>query len=137
LINMEIEPFLLASSIIGVLGIRLIRTNCPHCSEPDEPEPALLKLIGEEIPADARFQRGRGCSACMHTGFHGRTALTELLEVNEVFRDSVLLKLPTRQLQRVAIEQGLVTMWQNGVRRAMTGQTTLEEVLRVVTVDQM
>lgn len=137
LINMEIEPFLLASSIIGVLGIRLIRKNCAYCSDAYQPEPALMKLIPPDALPTANFRRGAGCKECLDTGFHGRTAITELLVVDEVFRDAVLQKLPTRQLQQVATQQGMMTMWQNGLNRALAGQTTLEEVLRVVTVEQI
>lgn len=137
LINMEIEPFLLASSIIGVLGIRLIRKNCPHCIETYQPEPSLLKLVPEEVLPAAQFQRSVGCSHCTGTGFIGRTAVTELLAPDEVFRDAVLQKVPTRTLQNVAIQQGMQTMWQDGLRRVLKGQTTLDEILRVIAVDQI
>lgn len=137
LINMDIEPFLLASSIIGVLGIRLIRKNCTYCTQSYEPEGSLLKLVPQEALSTANFRRGAGCNECLQTGFHGRTAITEMLIVDEVFRDSVLQKLPTRALQQIAIQQGMQTMWQNGLNRALTGQTTLEEVLRVVAVEQI
>ena len=137
LINMDIEPFLLASSIIGVLGIRLIRKNCTYCSQPYEPEPGLMKLVPPEALAAANFRKGAGCKECMETGFQGRTAITELLVVDEVFRDAVLQKMPTRQLQTVATNQGMLTMWQNGLNRALSGQTTMEEVLRVVAVEQI
>jgi type II secretory ATPase GspE/PulE/Tfp pilus assembly ATPase PilB-like protein len=137
LINMEIEPFLLASSIIGVLGIRLIRKNCPHCLEAYQPESVLLKLVPEEVLPSAQFLRGVGCSHCTGTGFIGRTAVTELLAPDEVFRDTVFQKVPTRALQNVAIQQGMQTMWQDGLRRVLKGQTTLEEILRVIAVDQI
>ena len=137
LINMDIEPFLLASSIIGVLGIRLIRKNCTYCSEPYEPEAGLLKMVPPEALATATFRRGVGCHECLQTGFHGRSAITELLVVDEVFRDAILQKLPTRQLQQVAVQQGTLTMWQNGLNRALSGYTTLEEILRVVAVEQV
>jgi len=137
LINMEIEPFLLASSIIGVLGIRLIRKNCPHCIETYQPEPSLLKLVPEDVLPAAQFQRSVGCSHCTGTGFIGRTAVTELLAPDEVFRDAVLQKVPTRTLQNVAIQQGMQTMWQDGLRRVLKGQTTLDEILRVIAVDQI
>ena len=137
LINMDIEPFLLASSIIGVLGIRLIRKNCTYCSQPYEPEIGLMKLVPQEALATANFRKGAGCKECMETGFQGRTAITELLVVDEVFRDAVLQKMPTRQLQTVATNQGMLTMWQNGLNRALAGQTTMEEVLRVVAVEQI
>jgi general secretion pathway protein E len=136
LINMDIEPFLLASSIIAVLGIRLVRKNCTFCSQPYQPEAGLLRALPPDMQA-TEFRRGTGCNECLNTGFKGRTAVTELLVSDEVFRDAVLQKLPTRALQEVAIRQGMQTMWQNGLRRVTSGQTTLEEIVRVVTADQM
>src|SRR5947208_2425755 len=110
LINMDIEPFLLASSIIAVLGIRLIRKNCTYCAEPYQPEPGLLRFLPEDMVANTKFLRGVGCKECLNTGFKGRTAVTELLVVNEVFRDAVLQKMPTRSLQQVGVQQGMQTM---------------------------
>jgi general secretion pathway protein E len=137
LINMDIEPFLLASSIIAVLGIRLIRKNCTYCSQPYDPEPGLVRLIPEDLAAGVEFRRGTGCNECLQTGFSGRTAVTELLVADEVFRDAVLQKMPTRALQDVAIKQGMRTLWKNGLQRVKSGQTTLEEILRVIAVDQL
>jgi type II secretory ATPase GspE/PulE/Tfp pilus assembly ATPase PilB-like protein len=137
MINMEIEPFLLASSIIGVLGIRLVRKNCPACAQPYQPEPALLRMVPEEVIPLADFRRGTGCPECAQTGFSGRNAVTELLVPDETFRDAILLKKPTRVLHEIAIQQGMQTMWQNGLRRVLKGQTTLDEILRVITVDQL
>jgi len=136
LINMDIEPFLLASSIIAVLGIRLVRKNCTFCTQTYQPEPGLLRTLPPEMTG-VEFKRGAGCGECLNTGFKGRTAVTELLVSDEVFRDAVLQKLPTRALQEVAIRQGMQTMFQNGLRRVAAGVTTLEEILRVITVDQM
>ena len=137
LINMDIEPFLLASSIIAVLGIRLVRKNCTYCSESYQPEPSLMRLIPEDMAGKMEFRRGTGCQECLQTGFAGRSAITELIMADEVFRDSVLQKLPTRALQQVAIKQGMRTLWQNGLARVAAGQTTMEEILRVVAVDQL
>lgn len=137
MINMEIEPFLLSSSIIGVLGVRLIRMNCTYCTQPYEPEPGLLKLLPPEALEAAQFRKGVGCDQCLNTGFTGRTAVTELLTVDQVFRDAVLQKLPTRTLQQVGTQQGMQTMWQNGLRRVLAGQTPLEEILRVIAVDEL
>jgi general secretion pathway protein E len=137
MINMEIEPFLLSSSITGVLGVRLIRKNCSYCSQPYEPEPGLLKLIPQEAVETAQFRRGAGCDQCLNTGFSGRSSVAELLPVDQVFRDAVLQKLPTKALQQVAVQQGMQTMWQNGLRRVVSGQTPLEEILRVISVDEL
>jgi len=137
LVNMEIEPFLLASSIIGVIGLRLIRKNCHLCAEPYEPQPTLVKALPPELVEQASFRRGARCKDCLETGFAGRTALSEMLVVNEVFRDAVLQKLPTRTLQEVAVQQGMRTLWHNGMRRVVEGQSPLEEIFRVVAVDQL
>jgi type II secretory ATPase GspE/PulE/Tfp pilus assembly ATPase PilB-like protein len=136
LINMDIEPFLLSSSITGIVGLRLIRTNCSLCAAPYQPEPGLVRLLPQEFVESAHFRRGTGCAECLHTGFSGRTALTEMLVVDEVLREAILQKLPTRSLQEVAIRQGMRTLLQSGLRRVMKGETALEEILRVVAVDQ-
>jgi type II secretory ATPase GspE/PulE/Tfp pilus assembly ATPase PilB-like protein len=135
LINMEIEPFLLSSAISGVLGLRLIRTNCPFCAQPYTPDAALLKAVPPEALEGANLRRGAGCAECLDTGYGGRTALTEMLVVDEVLRDAILQKLPTRALQQVAIQQGMPTLWQNGLRRVLKGETTLDEVMRVLAAD--
>ena len=135
MIHMDIEPFLLASAIAGVLGLRLIRTVCPDCGEPYRPEPSLLKYLPAEAIDAADLRHGRGCPRCLTTGYGGRSALTEMMVVDDVLRDAVLQKLPTRALQNVAVEQGMHTLWQNGLQRVIKGQTTIEEVLRVLAAD--
>lgn len=137
LINMEIEPFLLASSILGVLAERLLRSNCPDCAQPYQPEPSLLKVVPSEAISEANFRRGQGCERCNYTGFSGRVPVTELLVVNEPFREAVLKKMPTVALEEIAIAQGMRTLWQNGLARALSGQTCLEETIRVLAVDMV
>ena len=131
LINMEIEPFMLASSILGVMGLRLLRQNCPGCTQPCEPTPSQLKLVPESVLPEAQFRRGQGCDQCNQTGYSGRVPVSELLVVGEPFREAVLKKMPTSALEEIAIQQGMRTLWQNGLQRAITGQTTLEETIRV------
>ncbi len=137
LINMDIEPFMLASSVLGVLGLRLVRRNCEHCLEPYEPEPSQLKVVPDSCLPEAQFRRGRGCERCNQTGFSGRLPVTELLVVSEPFREAVLKKMPTSALEEIAIQQGMRTLWQNGLHRALTGQTTLEETVRVLAADML
>src|SRR5208283_2096332 len=79
LINMEIEPFMLASSILGVMGLRLLRRNCPNCSQPYEPAPSQLKVVPEPLLPQSQFLRGLGCDQCNQTGYSGRLPVTELL----------------------------------------------------------
>ena len=137
LINMNIEPFLLASSISGVMGQRLVRLNCPDCSVSYEPESGLMATLSPEVIAVADFKAGQGCETCMETGYAGRAAVTEMLIVDDVIREAILQKLPTRELADRAIEQGHQTLWQNGLRRVIKGETTLEEMARVVAIDQL
>ena len=137
LINMQIEPFMLASSVLGVMGLRLVRGNCPDCTQPYEPEPSRLKIVPEELMPEAQFRRGAGCDQCNHTGYANRMPVTELLAVTEPFREAVLKKLQTSALEQIAIQQGMRTLWQNGLQRAVTGETTLEEIIRVVAVDMI
>lgn len=135
LINMEIEPFMLASSVLAVMGLRLVRSNCPNCSQPYEPAPSHLKVVPEALQAEAQFRRGAGCDQCNHTGFVGRFPVSELLTATEPFREAVLKKVPTSVLEEIAVQEGMRTLWQNGLHRAITGQTTLEEIIRVIAVD--
>ena len=137
LINMEIEPFMLASSILGVMGLRLVRCTCPNCAQPYEPTPSQLKVVPEALVTQAQFRRGAGCDQCNQSGYADRLPVSELLVVNEPFRDAVLKKLPTSALEEIAIQQGMRTLWQNGLSRAISGQTTLEEIIRVLAADMV
>jgi len=137
LINMEIEPFMLASSILAVMGLRLVRSNCANCLQPYEPPPSQLKLVPEPLLPEAQFRRGVGCDQCNQTGYAGRLPVSELLVANEPFREAVLKKMPTSALEEIATQQGMRTLWQNGLSRALGGQSTLEEIIRVVAADML
>jgi type II secretory ATPase GspE/PulE/Tfp pilus assembly ATPase PilB-like protein len=137
LINMEIEPFMLASSVIAVMGLRLVRRVCPNCSQPYEPTPSQMKMVPEAAASQAQFRRGAGCDQCAQTGYAGRLPVSELLLANEPFREAVLKKVPTSALEEIAIQNGMRTLWQNGLQRAMIGQTTLEETVRVLAADML
>ena len=135
MINMHIEPFLLASSVIGVLGLRLIRNNCASCAMPYQPEPGYIKLISSERVEDASLRQGGGCEHCVMTGFGGRISVTEMLEVDEAIREAVMEKMPTRKLQEVAVKRGMRTLWQAGMDRVVSGETPLEEIIRSIPND--
>jgi type II secretory ATPase GspE/PulE/Tfp pilus assembly ATPase PilB-like protein len=137
LINMEIEPFMLASSVIAVMGLRLVRRVCEHCSQPYDPTPSQMKLVPEGLAAEAQFRRGIGCEQCAQTGYSGRLPVSELLLANEPFREAVLKRVPTSALEEIAIQNGMRTLWQNGLQRAMSGLTTLDETVRVLAADMM
>ena len=137
LINMDIEPFLLASSITGVLGLRLLRTICPHCKTPSQPSPEHLSLLPDGFAEENVFYTGSGCDACSQTGYLGRVAATELLNTSEAIREGVIKKLRTSKLHDIAIEQGMTTLWQNAMAKVQRGITSLEEVVRVISINQL
>jgi type IV pilus assembly protein PilB len=137
LINMGIEPFLLSSSIMGVLGVRLVRRNCDYCAIPYEPDATIIHTLPPELVETGTFRRGEGCEQCTGTGYGGRISLTELLRVSEPIRDAVLEKKATRQLMQIAIDGGMRTLWDSGVSRVLTGETTLEEVAKKTATDQI
>ena len=145
LINMDIEPFLLASTIIGVLGVRLLRTNCMHCSGPYTPDPAPLEQLrrfeGDEylqaMLDQHGFYRGAGCSACGNTGFNGRTSINELLVCTEPVREAVMQKRASRDIQALAVQDGMRTLWDSGLQLVVDRKTTIEETLQKVAADQV
>ena len=138
LVEMGVEPYLVTSAISGALAQRLARRLCVHCREMFVPTEAEITAAGwsaEEVFADtdeAKLYRAVGCSACSRTGYRGRKALLELLVVTEEVERMILEGASVDAIHRVAVEQGMVTLRQAGLRRAFEGETTLEEVLRVV-----
>jgi general secretion pathway protein E len=132
LLDMGVENYLMTSTVNAVMAQRLVRTLCPHCREPYAPSSELLHsygLSGEiTIP---RLYRPIGCPACRGLGYHGRTTIAELLIVTDVIRELILKRAEALAIQRAAIAEGMKTMFTDGVRKAMLGVTTLEEVVRV------
>ena len=131
LLDMGIEPFLITSSVTGVLAQRLVRVNCSQCSAEYQPEPSLLGRfeVGGEV---ATFRRGTGCEECEGIGYRGRTAISELLVMNEEIADLVLARSRTRVLHDAAVSGGMITLAEDGVERAERGVTALEELRRVM-----
>jgi len=132
--NMGIEGFLITSSVIGVIGQRLMRKVCVHCAEPVKPNPALLHTLGisEAQAARGTFRQGRGCLKCSGRGYRGRTAAYEVMGMSEKLREAVLRNTGGSTLKEIAIAEGMMTMRQAGIRKALEGETTLEEVCRVL-----
>jgi len=133
LVEMGVEPFLAASSIVGILAQRLVRTICPHCKEAVTPPTELLEQLGDEgeLPADARFYRGRGCSRCMDIGYWGRKGIYELLPVDETVRGLLLQDKDAATIKQAAVRKGMQSLRMAGLATALRGDTSLEEVLRV------
>jgi type IV pilus assembly protein PilB len=132
LIDMGLEPYLISASLEGILGQRLLRRVCKTCLAAYEPDKNVIGMLGVdplEI-ADKQFYYGRGCSECNRSGYRGRQGLFELMVINDHLRDLITEKAPTLVLKQSAIENGMRTLRDDGLRCIFDGLTTIEEVLK-------
>jgi type IV pilus assembly protein PilB len=132
LVDMGVEPFLISSTLMGVLAQRLVRTICKKCRTPFEPTESQLSMlnlsphdIGEKV-----FYYGRGCSSCNDSGYRGRKGIFELLVINETLRGLINDRAPTVVLRQKAIELGMITLREDGLRGIFDGESTIEEVVK-------
>ena len=136
--DMGVEPYLIASSIEGVLAQRLVRRICPECREEYRPSAEWLGTIYREL--DIRppeiLVRGTGCSACRYTGYAGRTAIYEVLPLNEHIRSMIIRRAAAGEIKREAILHGMATMRLDGWRKVIASETTIEEVLAVTQIEE-
>jgi len=130
MIDMKVEPFLVASSVIGIVAQRLVRTLCKDCKEPYDPSPAVLQDIGLE-KADTGFYRGKGCPKCLNTGYKGRISLFELMVPDPKIRQLTVAKASLTEIKKHAQSLGMKSLKEDGIKRIREGLTTVEEVLRV------
>ena len=130
LIEMQVEPFLVASSVECVLAQRLARKLCARCKEPYTPLPEVLADAG--LPDGTELHRPVGCNECSGTGYRGRIALVELMEVTEEIERLAVDRRSSEEIRKIAIEQGMRTLRDDGMQKAIGGVTSLEEVLRIV-----
>ena len=131
LINMGVEPFLISASLIGVMAQRLIRVVCEHCKEPYEPSKALIDKWGIKDKKNARLYRGKGCDYCKGTGFRGRSGIFELMSVDDEIREMIISGASTVALRRKCQSKGMKLLSEDGLNKALSGVTTIEEVARV------
>jgi len=132
LIDMGVEPFMISSSLEGVLGQRLIRKICTNCRTAYEPSEAVLAQLGlspHEI-GDKQFFYGKGCDNCNHTGYRGRKGIYELLDISDPIRELINQRAPSVVLKQKAIELGMMTLREDGLRSVYDGETTIEEILK-------
>ncbi|MDC0710962.1 GspE/PulE family protein [Stigmatella sp. ncwal1] len=132
LIEMGVEPFLLASATVATLSQRLVRALCPHCRTPSPISPEEVARLDAAGIASGTFYGPVGCERCGGSGYLGRTAIYEMLTVSPALRDGINEKLPSPRLQDIATSEGMVPLLAAGVERARAGATTLREVFRVV-----
>lgn len=136
LIDMGIEPFLVTSSVIAIIAQRLVRKLCDECREPYEPDDKSLAKIGidRDLLKDRTIYRKKGCPACMNTGYMGRTAIFEMMLLNDHLKKLILKTSDANQILKDAIKSGMTTLVEDGVRKVLDGTTTIEEVFRVTRI---
>lgn len=138
LTDMGVEPFLVSSTVEGVMAQRLVRTICPECKTAYTPDPGELPM---DFPAEDRknkppvLYKGAGCRSCRNTGFRGRTGIYELMVTGDVIRDLVVQRVNASLIRHEAIKRGMITLRQDGWRKVLMGQTTIDEVARTTAGD--
>jgi general secretion pathway protein E len=134
LLDMGVEDYLLTSTLNSILSQRLVRILCPHCRHAYTPVPELIDELNLEkyaSKADLQLYKAVGCEKCMNTGYIGRSAITEFLVLSDTIRHLILSRADGAEIQRTAIEEGMDTMQVDGIKKAIQGITTIEEVMRV------
>jgi len=131
LLDLKVEAYLIAATVEAVLAQRLVRKICPECRERYQPDAGAVALLAQQPVARVSLERGRGCAACRHTGYRGRTGLFELLLVTDEIKQALVKKPSTGALREIAQAQGMVTLRRDGWAKVQAGITTVEEVLRV------
>jgi type IV pilus assembly protein PilB len=134
LVDMGIEPFLVSTSVIGLIGQRLVRKVCSNCKTEYTPENELLDRIGYDLNSQIKFVRGEGCPECHYTGYSGRIGIYEVLKVDSKIRELINKNASIDIIKDYAINNGFRTMYQSGMLLAKAGITTLEEVMRVTVI---
>ena len=138
LLDMDVEPFLLASVVKSFIAQRLVRTICPDCvEEVDYPRDYLAEISFPLKELGTRFRRGAGCDQCRHTGYQGRAAIYEVCVITEPLRKLIMRRRDGSELKQCAIAEGMETLRQDGWRRVAQGKTTIEEVVRVTQTDEV
>lgn len=135
LLDMDIEPFLVSSTVSCILSQRLVRKICPQCAVPYQPDLGQLRRMGATYRdlVGANFLKGRGCTYCRHTGYKGRLAVFEMLLPEVHIRDAVLQRRTTHELRILSLEKtGMITLLEDGIAKAAIGMTTIDEVLRTL-----
>ena len=135
LIDMGLEPFLVSSTVNGILAQRLLRRVCNSCGRAVKPEPELCKIFEANglDPAQAKLRRGRGCPTCNQSGYKGRMGIYELMEGTEKIRQMIVARAQEHELREQAVKDGMTNLYQDGLLKVYNGITTYEELLRVTT----
>jgi general secretion pathway protein E len=136
LIDMGVEPFLVASSLLGVIAQRLIRRVCTKCRVPHTPSDFEMQELGfTALPTDATIYRGVGCSSCSQTGYSGRTVIHELLIIDDKIRSLIIRNTDANLVKRAAVDNGMIPLRSDGISKVLSGITTIDELMRATHAD--
>jgi type II secretory ATPase GspE/PulE/Tfp pilus assembly ATPase PilB-like protein len=131
LINIGLEPYLIASAVNAILAQRLVRKICPHCREQYKPTPEMAEFLSLQGFDSSQLFQGKGCDRCRKTGYTGRLGIYELLVMDDGLRDLVTRNPNVTELRKLCRERGLVTLRMDGFQKVIKGMTTIDEILRV------
>ena len=134
LVDMGVEPFLVASSVNLVMAQRLVRVICENCKEEVKPDPALVEEVGID-PKEFRFFKGKGCKECNNTGYRGRIGIYELMEITPEIREAIIKRESSSVIREIARKNGMRTLRESGLLKVKRGITTLEEVIRTTAIE--
>jgi general secretion pathway protein E len=138
LVDIGVEPYLVSSSVIAVIAQRLVRVICKECSsayEPTDEELAEIGLTRKDLQEEGTINIGMGCERCLSTGYMGRSAIYELLQMDDKVREQVMKHASATEIKDGAVKRGLRTLRMDGARKVVEGLSTIEEVLRVTQLD--
>jgi len=135
LVDMGVEPFLISSSVAGIIAQRLVRRICSNCKVPQEVTKEVLDHFADLKDKKLTFYHGKGCKSCRNTGYRGRTGIFEMLTLNPEIQDLIMKKASSNQIKEVAVKVGMKTLREDGISKVIAGMTTLDEVLRVTQLD--
>lgn len=132
MVDMGVPNYLVASSVIAVMAQRLVRLICQRCRQPIQLAESVIKDAGipAKLAAKATFMKGKGCAACNKNGYRGRQGIFELMLINSKIRELIFKNVSSTEIRKVAIQQGMKTLYVDGIFKVMKGVTTLEEVYR-------
>jgi len=130
LVDMGVEPYLVASSLVAVLAQRLVRVLCPECREPYTPAPGELSELGLRASEPPRAHRPKGCHRCHHSGYFGRVGIFELMVLDDELRSMIVQNTDSKSIKRLAVARGMNTLRQDGARKVLLGTTSIEEIVR-------
>jgi general secretion pathway protein E len=128
---MGIEEYLVSGALVAIQAQRLVRKICPYCKIEVSLPDSLLKDVREYLPENPTFYKGEGCKECGHSGYKGREMISEVLTISETLSRMIARNASKEELTQQAIEEGFISMFEDGVQKALEGKTTIEEIYRV------